>query len=356
MESKIVAEDVEAIAANIASIAAKFSGRTILITGAAGFLGSYLVHTLEFLNANVLREKCRIIAVDNFLTGKKTFIADAETTETITHDIRTPLKIDGKVDYIIHAAGLASPAFYNIYKIETLEVGSVGTKNMLDMAREKNAKSILFLSSSEVYGDPHPEFVPTPETYNGNVSCTGPRACYDESKRMGEALCMSYYQLFKVPIKIVRIFNAYGPHMRFDDYRVLPNFISSAMKGNPLPIYRDGSQTRTFCYVTDIATGLFQTLLSEHNGEVFNLGNQSGELSMYETAKIVAKHFGGIEIKQQMPELNETYRKNTDPKRRCPDISKIRRMIGYEPKVTLDVGIPRMAEWFKEAYASEMRK
>ena len=194
MKSKTMEEDISNVAKDIGKDSKKFSGKTVLITGGAGFLGNHFIGVLDFLNKNVLDKPCRIISVDNFITGIRHNIEESKNFKIIKHDVKDSLRIDEDVNYIIHAAGIASPKFYRQFKIETIDVATLGTKNMLEIAKEKGVKSMLFFSSSEVYGDPDPKFVPTPETYYGNVSCTGPRANYDESKRLGETMCIAYFE------------------------------------------------------------------------------------------------------------------------------------------------------------------
>lgn len=340
MKSKIIEGDIKTIAADIASESGKLSGKTILITGGAGFLGNYFIMVLDYLNKNILKKPCRIISVDNFITGLKYNIKEGDSFITIKHDVTVPLKVKEDIDYIISAAGIASPRFYSKFKIETIDVGIFGTKNMLELAKEKKVESMLYFSSSEVYGDPDPKFVPTSENYFGNVSCIGPRANYDESKRLGETLCISYYETYKIPVKIVRPFNIYGPGMRMDDYRVIPNFVANVLRGNPIPVYGDGEHTRAFCYVTDAITGFFKVLLSNYNGEVFNVGNGQEEVSIKDLAKVIANIFDNkVEIKN-FEGPNEAYAK-ADPKRRCPDLTKINTKVGYTPKVSLNIGLQR---------------
>jgi len=347
--NKIIKEDVETIAKGIASDADKLSGKTLVITGGAGFLGNYFNLTFDFLNKNVLKEPCKVISIDNFITGLKYQLEESPTFKPIRHDIKIPLKIEEEVDYVIHAAGIGSPEYYRKFKIETIDVGVLGTKNMLELAKEKNAESFMFFSSSEVYGDPDSKFVPTPETYFGNVSCTGPRSNYDESKRLGETLCVAYYETHNIPVKMIRPFNVYGPGMRMDDYRVIPNFTSSALKGKPLPVYGDGNHTRTFCYVTDGMIGFFKIFLSDYNNESFNVGNENGEISMEGLAKLFAEIFDN-KIKIEKKEGSVDAYKTSDPKRRCPDLTKIKTKLGYEQKVDLKTGLKRYIQWVVEEY------
>ncbi|MAE13839.1 nucleoside-diphosphate sugar epimerase [Candidatus Woesearchaeota archaeon] len=344
MPSKIIDEDVETISKDIGIVAHILSGKTLLITGGAGFLGRYFLATLDYLNKNVLEKPCRIISVDNFITGQKYDLQESPTFQPIHHNLKFPLEIDEDIDFIIHAAGIASPKFYRTYKIETIDVGTLGTKHMLELARYKNVKSMVFFSSSEVYGDPDPSKVPTPETYCGNVDCTGPRANYDESKRIGETFCIAYHEVHGIPVKMIRPFNVYGPGMRKDDMRVVPNFILNVFHGNALPVYGGGQNTRTFCYITDAMTGFFKILLSDFNGESFNVGTDKEEVSVETLAKTVASLFDQpVEIKNTAG-INDAY-SAIDPKRRCPDITKLSTKLGYTPKIDLRSGVLRFTKW-----------
>ncbi len=348
MTSRIFEEDVKTIVEGVRGIAGKLSGTTLLITGGAGFLGNYFLLTIDYLNRNVLEKPCRVISLDNFITGVSYKVAEGHNLKVIKHDVKNPIQIDGGVDYIIHLAGIASPRFYRKYKIETIDVGTLGTKNMLELAKEKKVRSMVFFSSSEVYGDPDPRFVPTPETYNGNVSCIGPRSNYDESKRLGETMCVAYHQTHGIPVRMLRPFNVYGPGMRLDDYRVIPNFVAKAFSGEKLPVYGEGINTRTFCYVTDAMDGFFRVLLDDNcNGEPFNVGNDQNEISMEELAETVAGLFNNKVTIEKTAGPNDAYFLG-DPKRRCPDITKIKKL-GYEPKVELRTGIRRFIEWAIEA-------
>jgi len=347
MTHKIIEEDIKNIADNISDVSASLSGKTLMITGGAGFLGNYFISVVDYLNRNVLEKPCRIISVDNFITGVKYRIEEGPNFKSIKHDIKVPLKVDEEIDYIIHAAGIASPKFYRKFKIETIDVATLGTKNMLELSKEKKVKSMLFFSSSEIYGDPDPKFVPTPETYVGRVSCTGPRSNYDESKRLGETLCVAYFEEHKVPVKVVRPFNIYGPGMRLDDYRVIPNFVSHALEGKPIPVYGQGNHTRTFCYVSDGIGGFLKVLLSNYDGDVFNVGNDNDEITVENLAEIVAEIFDNKVDIQKTQGPTDAYA-SADPKRRCPDLTKIKSKLNYEHKVDLKTGIRRFVQWAKD--------
>ncbi len=347
MQSRIISEDIRTISENIKDISPKLSGKTIVISGGAGFLGNYFLSVFDYLNKNSLDKPCRLISIDNFSTGVRYRLEEGPMFKPIKHNIKDPLFIDEDVDYMIHAAGIASPKFYREMRIETIDVATLGTRNMLGLAKEKKIKSLLYFSSSEVYGDPDPRCVPTPETYTGNVSCIGPRANYDESKRLGETYCMAYYETHGVPVKMVRPFNVYGPGMRLDDYRVIPNFAAHILARKPMPLYDGGNNTRTFCYITDAITGFLKVLLSDCNGEPFNVGNDKPEISMHQLATMIAELFDESVNVASMEGLNDAYAKG-DPRRRCPDLSKIKTMLGYEPKVDIRDGLRRFMLWVKE--------
>lgn len=346
--NSVVKSDIENIVKGLKTEIKELEGKTILITGGSGFLGKYFLLTFAYLNDEVFKDKCRVISVDNFITGKK----DSSGLEQrgdftfIQHDVRMPLNIKSKINYIIHAAGIASPVYYMKYPLETLEVATLGTKHLLELAKAKSVKSFLFFSSSEIYGDPDPNFIPTPETYPGNVSCTGPRSCYDESKRLGETLCMIYHRLHDLSIKTVRPFNVYGPGMRADDYRVIPRFLTSALKKEVLPVHAGGNQTRTFCYISDAIIGFLKVLLSKKGGEVYNVGNSNDEVNMITLANMVSELFVN-KISIKAVEYPSTYPQD-DPRRRCPDLTKITKNLGYKSQIDLRDGLKRTLKWYKE--------
>ncbi len=345
----VMREDIEALGKIFKPYLKYFAGRTFLITGAFGFLGRYMVHLLHHINEKMLGqgEKCKALLLDNFVTGYEQRILSDENLAFHRHDVIKPFQTDVKVDYIIHAAGIASPVYYTKFPIETMDVGTQGTRNMLELARQKNVKSFIFMSSSEVYGDPDPKHVPTAEEYRGNVAVQGPRACYDESKRFGETKCYAYHQVYGVPVKIIRPFNVYGPGIRPDDYRVLPNFIEHALRKEPLPVHGDGRNTRSFCYINDEIEAIFRVLFSSHDGEAFNVGNPSPEISVRQLAELVA---GAMPYKVDVVSIDPPHAvyANSDPKRRCPDISKLTRLTGFKPRVGLKEGLKRTVRWFQE--------
>ncbi len=309
----------------------------ILITGGAGFLGSHLCERL-------LREGHGVICMDNLSTGTSKNIKrlqDNPDFEFVDHDVTEFIEVGGGLDAVLHFASPASPVDYLEMPIQTLKVGSLGTHNALGLAKAKKARFLL-ASTSEVYGDP--QVSPQPESYWGNVNPIGPRGVYDEAKRFAEALVMAYRRVHGIDTRIARIFNTYGPGMRMDDGRVVPNFLKQALTGEPLTVYGEGSQTRSFCYISDMVEGLYRLLLSDENGPV-NLGNPH-ELAIAEFAELVLDVTGsgsGI-VRKPLP--------TDDPKTRQPDISKAKKALGWEPKVGLEDGLRKTADWIKEQLES----
>lgn len=328
----------------------RFSGATIFLCGGHGFLGRYYLALFEFLNREVFKKPCRLIVLDDGITSG-TFTATGaaqDAYQSIHHNIVNPIEVHEPIDYMIHMAGIASPYYYRKYPLETLEVATVGTKNLLNLAMKHPPKGFLFFSSSEIYGDPDAKHVPTPESYRGNVACLGPRACYDESKRLGETLCEIYHQLHGIPVKIVRPFNIYGPGMQETDYRVLPNFASRIVGKRPLQIYGSGKQTRTFCYITDAIVGFTKALLDGIPAHAYNIGNPSPEISMLELAHLLQETVQDT-IDIQLIEYPDSYPAD-EPQRRCPDIRKAAQQLKYIPQVTLPEGLNRFMGWAMQRY------
>jgi dTDP-glucose 4,6-dehydratase len=307
----------------------------ILITGAAGFLGSHLCDRF-------LAEGHQVIGMDNLLTGKTDNIAHLAGNEAFTfikYDVTHYIYIPGRLDAILHFASPASPIDYLMYPIQTLKVGALGTHNALGVAKDKHARFLL-ASTSEIYGDPlvHPQT----ESYPGNVDTIGPRGVYDEAKRFAEAMTMAYHRAHGVDTRIARIFNTYGPRMRLDDGRVVPNFIGQALRQEPLTVYGDGSQTRSFCYVSDLIDGIYRLLMSDFS-EPVNLGNPT-ETSILEFAHLVNDLTGnpaGIA-------LNKEARIQGDPQTRQPDIKRACAVLGWEPTVDLATGLRHTIAYFKD--------
>ena len=312
----------------------------ILVTGGAGFLGSHLCDAL-------LGEGHSVVCVDNLLTGRRQNIVHLSSEsrfQFLEFDICQPFDF-GRVDKVYHLACPASPVDYMTHGIATLRVGSAGTFNALELARKYSARFFL-ASTSECYGDPQEH--PQKETYWGNVNPIGPRSVYDEAKRFSEAATMAAHRYWKVDTRIVRIFNTYGPRMQLNDGRVVPNFMKQALRGDPLTVYGDGSQTRSFCYVADEVEGFLRLMASSEHLPV-NIGNP-GEFTILECAKKVIEITGsrsGIHYEPLPPD---------DPKQRCPDITKAKQLLAWEPKVDLETGLKLSLENFKQAVAAEHRQ
>jgi dTDP-glucose 4,6-dehydratase len=308
-----------------------------VVTGGAGFLGSHLCDAL-------LGEGWSVVVVDNLLTGRRANLAHLQNDsrfELIEQDICQPFDV-GRIDYVFHFASPASPVDYMLHGIATLQVGSLGTFHALDLARKYGAK-YLVSSTSECYGDPleHPQ----KETYWGHVNSIGPRSVYDEAKRFTEAVTMAYHRYHKVDTRIVRIFNTYGPRMQLNDGRVVPNFMKQALRGEPLTVYGSGKQTRSFCYVSDEVDGFLRLAKSDEHLPV-NIGNPN-EFTMIECAQLILKVTGS------RSELCYEALPQDDPKQRCPDITKARTLLGWEPKIDLETGLRLSLDYFKKAVAEE---
>jgi len=313
------------------------TSKRAVVTGGAGFLGSHLCDAL-------LAEGWNVVVVDNLLTGRPANLAHLTHEprfEFVEKDICQPFDV-GKVDYVFHFASPASPVDYTIHGIPTLKVGSFGTFHALEVAHKYGAK-YLVSSTSECYGDPleHPQ----KETYWGNVNSIGPRSVYDEAKRFTEAVTMAYHRYHKVDTRIVRIFNTYGSRMQLNDGRVVPNFMKQALRGEPLTVYGDGHQTRSFCYVSDEIDGFVRLSKSEEHLPV-NIGNPN-EFTILECAQMVLKVTGSKSQIRYEPLPQD------DPKQRCPDITKARQCLQWEPKIDLETGLGRSLDYFKKAVAEE---
>ncbi len=310
--------------------------KNAIVTGGAGFLGSHLCERL-------LEEGCRVTCIDNMVTGRPRNIEHLlglDNFRLIRHDVTQPIEVAGEVDYILHFASPASPMDYLELPIQTLKVGSLGTHNTLGLAKAKGARYLL-ASTSEVYGDPliHPQ----PESYWGNVNPVGPRGVYDEAKRFAEAMVMAYRRVHSVDTRIVRIFNTFGPRMRPRDGRVVPTFIQQALAGEPLSVFGDGSQTRSFCYVDDLVEGIWRLLQSDFP-EPVNIGNPH-EMTILQFAERI------LELTGSRSEIAFKPLPEDDPKTRQPDITRAREILGWEPKVDTPAGLERTIGYFRERLA-----
>ena len=307
-----------------------------VVTGAAGFLGSHLCDRL-------LAEGYDVLGLDNFITGEESNLAHLHGNARFQlegKDVSQPIHVAGPVGYVFHFASPASPPDYLKFPIETLKVGSLGTMHSLDLAFEKNAKFLL-ASTSECYGDPNVS--PQSETYWGNVNPVGPRSVYDEAKRFAEATTMAYHRFHSLDTHIVRIFNTYGPRMRLNDGRALPNFVFQALSGQPITVYGDGKQTRSFCYVSDLIDGIYRLSQSDEHFPT-NIGNPA-EMTIYDFAQRVLSFFPNA------PKIIHEPLPQDDPKQRRPDITKASRLLNWEPKVGLDEGLKITMDFFKEQFA-----
>ncbi len=333
-----------------------FFGSKILLTGAAGFLGSHFCHFFSCLNNELNAEnKIKVYALDNFIRGKPLWINPFLKRDDF--DIINTNIINTKsfpiVDYVIHAASVASPVFYRQKPIETMDANVVGLRNLLDHIKSNHCKSFLYFSTSEIYGDPDELNIPTKEDYRGYVSSTGPRASYDESKRYGETLCVNFFKQYNVPVKIVRPFNNYGPGMSLNDGRVVSDFFQNVLKKQNIELFSDGKATRTFCYVADAINAYLLVLLSEYNGHVFNVGNPQPEISVEDLAKKI------IEITNSNLTIHKTTSSDVEyltdnPKRRCPDISKISKMLDFKPLISLETGLLKSYRFYLESYKGSL--
>lgn len=318
----------------------------LLVTGAGGFLAAYLSEAIVAANDRLLAAPIRLICVDNFVTGLPERLAALDDRRDVEiKNIAVQHLPDLTVDRVVHAASIASPPVYRERPLETIEVNVLGTWRILNLARTVPTARVLHLSSSEVYGDPEETSVPTPEDYVGRVSFTGPRACYDESKRLSETLCRLYADQFDVDVVVARPFNVYGPTIRLDDGRVVPDLVRQAIHGGPLVLHSDGFPTRSFCYATDAVSALLTLLVAGERGEAYNVGNPE-EVSMTDLAERIAERFGVRQVKHEP--APDTHYLVDNPQRRCPDITKIGRL-GWVPVVGLDEGIDRLHHYHVKA-------
>ena len=328
--------------------------KVLLITGCNGFLGKRLLAALidgfDQLSASGLSSSHHIYAIDNCITSSRTDLSYPEYVEFIYDNaVNYDYNRFKHVDLCIHLAGLASPAQYKKYPLETIDVAITLTRKLLELC-QRNRSRFLFFSSSEIYGNPDPNHIPTTELYKGYVACQGPRACYDESKRMGETLCYVYSNYYNVHTNIIRPFNVYGPGMGKYDYRMIPNLMKSVVENKPIDIYGSGNQTRTFCYIDDAIAGIIQVLLSGQYGETYNIGNPCPEISMIDLIRLFNK-VNSLDHPFNLIPYPVTYPAD-EPLRRCPDISKAVDHLNYNPTVSLEEGLVLSFNWAMDAYSA----
>jgi len=346
------------------ALAAEFSGaagKTIAITGAAGFLGFYLSKVLVRWNEQTdPAARINVALVDAFMRGRPDWINELQqqpNVQVLAANVIDPAPESvANAHFIIHAASIASPIYYREHPIETMDANVTGLRNILDLAleRQNNGQAldgILYFSTSEIYGDPDADNIPTSETYRGSVSCTGPRACYDESKRYGETLCVNFARQHNVPVTIARPFNNYGPGLKITDKRAPPDFAGDVLNDRDIVLLSDGSPTRTFCYIADAITGYYKVLFNGQPGESYNIGNDSPEVSIRTFAQKnvdIAGELFNYQGQVKFANSEDADYLTDNPHRRCPNISKAREQLQFEPAVSLDEGIRRSLIWYNE--------
>lgn len=362
----VINKDLDYILSNLEEELDSLSGKKLLITGGAGFLGYYLVQSILYWNKRAEKaQSVQVTVYDNYVRGVPPWLIKLEEDENLTlvkHDITRPLPHDiGDFQYIIHAASIASPTYYRKNPIETMDANVNGLRYLLEYCHKqkqekKPIEGFLFFSTSEIYGNPSPENIPTPETYYGYVSCTGPRACYDESKRYGETLCVNFAKQHDLPIKVARPFNNYGPGLKVTDRRVLPDFARDVLTGRDIIMLSDGAPTRTFCYVADAIVGYYKILIKGRVGEAYNIGVKEPEISMADLAERVVElardlfGYEGTVIRKHS--ADQEYLAD-NPMRRCPNIEKARTDLGYNPNISLEEGLRRSLIWYCDNYDAE---
>lgn len=345
----IIKEDLEVIYKSDINWS-KFHNATILITGANGFLPAYIVESLLYLNVIDSKNNVKVIAlVRSMENARERFVEylDDNNLEFLVQDVSETITIESNIDYIIHAASQASPKFYGTDPVGTLKANVLGTINLLDFARQKQIKSFLFFSSGEVYGELKPDQIPIDENTFGYLNPINVRACYAESKRMGENICVSYFHQYNVPTKIIRPFHTYGPKMKLDDGRVYADFVSNILNNTDISMNSDGSASRAFCYLRDATIGFLMVLLEGDNGEAYNVGNSNEEYSILNLAEILIKFYPkkNLKVIRKFSENNINYLKSPLI-RNSPNISKIKQL-GWFPQVSVEEGFKRTIESYK---------
>lgn len=343
----IIKEDIENIVNRLGSDVRKLSGKTVLITGASGLIGSYLTETIAYLNSSKKFSKyCTVIGLQKSKITKNHrlgYLLNRKDVRFISHNAEIPYSPKSKIDYIVHSAGMSAPASFTKDPLGTIDVNILGIRWILEYARVKKVKSVLYMSSGEIYGNPTKENIPTPESYNGNVSTLDPRACYTSSKRLSETLCRIYFEKFGIPVKIARPFIVYGPGLGIEDKRVMADFIRSGFKGSPIEMMNEGKDTRSYCYIEDATVAFFKILLSDKNGEVFNVASDLEEVSIRDLAEFVHK-ICQIREPVRIKKSDVKFIKDA-PGRVFPDISKLKKTFDFKPRVHIGEGLKRTIDW-----------
>ncbi len=345
----LVYADISRAAETLGPAFNQLSGKTLLLTGANGFLASYMANTVIWLNDHFLSSPCFLVAlVRSHMTqeGVLSHLLERKDVQFIEQNVSAPIRLNKHVDFIVHAASKASPKDYLAYPLDTMDANVLGTSQLLEFAKQQKVESFLFFSSGEIYGDVDRKFVPTPESYPGNVDCTAPRACYTESKRYAETLCTTYWRQYQIPVKMVRPFHVYGPGLLLEDGRVIADFLKSRINNKPIHVLSDGLGTRAFCYVADANMGFWEALFSQDQGEPFNIGDDREPISIRDLAHLVA----GLEE----PHLSVSFETSGIPEHLrgtpshvCPDIRKAKQRLNYDPQVNLREGLLRTIQWHR---------
>lgn len=356
---QLLDEDLDTLCTDLTAEFGEMSGGRLLVTGGGGFLGYYLVlGALHWNRTRSPKNPIDVVVYDNYMRGVPDWLEALRSQPNLSlrrHDMIEPLPKDiGHFDWIVHAAGIASPIYYRAQPLKCIDANINGLRNLLDYSiAERDAgrplRGFLFYSSSEIYGDPAATAIPTPENYRGNVSCTGPRACYDESKRFGETLCVTYAKQEGLPVRMARPFNNYGPGLKITDGRVIPDFAKDILAGRDVVILSDGSPKRTFCYATDAIAGYYKVLVKGGAGEPYNIGIDRPEISVAQLAQHVVEAAGqlfGYKGKVVLGKSNEADYLIDNPNRRCPVIDKARTELGFNPRVLVEEGINRSLIWY----------
>lgn len=343
----IIKKDIENIVNRLGSDVRKLSGKTVLITGGSGLIGSYLIETIAYLNTEKkLSKPCRVIGLQKSKITKEHrlgYLLNRDDMMFVSRNAAIPYSPGIKMDYIVHSAGDSAPASFTWDPLGTIDVNILGIRWILEYAKKNRVKSVLYMSSGEVYGNPPPDAIPTPETYNGNVSTTDPRACYTSSKRLAETLCNIYFEKFGVPVKIARPFIVYGPGLSIKDRRVMADFIRSGLEKKPIEMLSEGKDTRSYCYIEDATVAFFKILLSEKNGEIFNVASDLEEVSIRNLADLVhriCKISASVKVKNS----NALFIKDA-PGRVFPDITKLKKTFSFKPRIHIEEGLRRTIEW-----------